>query len=308
MKTPRPLNVRQLEAFRAVILTGSMTAAGRFLSISQPAVTRLIREFEDDLKLDLFVRDGSRIMPTEEARALFKEVERHYAGTERIREAAYALREFKGTRIKIAANLSVTLTCLPQAVARFESIFPQSVISVKSGVSTEIIELVSSESVDIGFAAVRPGRRDVGTATLVTSEWLCIIPRGHPLERLDEINPKHLHGVDFISVGPSSMSRRELEAMLLASGVSPCIRLETPYSISAASFVRQGLGVALVDPLAACQNIHESIVLKRFSPTIPYVLSTIYPFSVKPVGLVEEFANVLRAVCEESIQGLGLAR
>lgn len=286
------------------MLTGSMTGAGRFLSVSQPAVTRLVRELEVDLKLNLFVRDGSHIMPTEEARALFKEVERHYAGTERIREAAYAIREFKGSRIKIAANLSLTLSCLPQAVARFEGIFPKSVISVRSGVSAEIIDLVSSESVDIGFAAVGPGRRDVGTAALVRSEWLCMIPGGHPLESRDEIHPEDLDGVDFISVGPSSMSRRELEAILLDSGVSPHIRLETQYSISAASFVRQGLGVALVDPLVASLNIQENIVLKRFSPRIPYVLSVIYPFSAKPTGLVEEFAGVLKAVYEETIRDL----
>lgn len=304
MKSPRPLNVRQLEAFRAVMLTGSMTGAGRFLSISQPAVTRLIRELEVDLKLDLFVRDGSHIVPTEEARALFKEVERHYAGTERIREAAYAIREFKGNRIRIAANLSLTLACLPQAVARFEAIFPRSVISIRSGVSAEIIDLVSSESVDIGFAAVRPGRRDVGTDALVDSEWLCMVPRGHALESRDEIRPEDLEGVEFISVGPSSMAHHELDVMLQAAGVSPHTRLETQYSVSATSFVRQGLGVALVDPLAASMSLHEGIVLKKFSPRIPYILSVIYPFSAKPTGLIEEFARLTKAACEEGLRDL----
>lgn len=304
MKTPRPLNVRQLEAFRAVMLTGSMTNAGRFLSVSQPAVTRLVRDLELDLKLQLFVRDGPHIMPTEEARALFKEVERHYAGTERIREAAYAIREFKGTRIKIAANLSITLACLPKAVARFESIFPKSVISVRSGVSAEIIDLVSSGAVDIGFAAVRPGRRDVGTVALAASQWVCMLPKGHPLESRDEIGPKDLDGVDFISVGPSSMSRYELDGFLQASGASPHIRLETQYSVSAASFVRQGLGIAIVDPLAAFLSAGDDIVLRKFSPTIAYVLSVVYPPSAKPVGLLEDFVSLLRAVYEDTIKDL----
>lgn len=304
MKTPRPLNVRQLEAFRAVMLTGSMTGAGRFLSISQPAVTRLIRELEIELRLELFSRDGPHIVPTDEARALFKEVERHYAGTERIREAAYAIREFKGSRIKIAANLSLTLTCLPRAVARFENIYPKSVISVRSGVSAEIIDLVSSGSVDIGFAAVRPGRKDVGTEALAAAQWLCMMPRGHALENRDEINAKDLDGVDFVSVGPSSMARYELDGALQAAAISPHIRLETQYSVSAARFVRQGLGVAIVDPLAASLHRDESVVLKRFSPTLPYVLSVVYPLAARPSGLLEDFSGILKAVYEETIKDL----
>ncbi len=306
MKLPRPLNVRQLEAFRAVMLTGSMTGAGRFLSVSQPAITRLIRDLEEELKLQLFVRDGPHIMPTEEARALFKEVERHYAGTERIREAAYAIREFKGSRLKIAANLSITLACMPRTVNRFEGLFPRSVVSVRSGVSAEIVDLVSSGAVDIGFAAVRPGRRDVGTVALAASQWVCMMPKGHPLETRDEINPRDLDGVDFISVGPSSMSRYELDGILQASGVSPHTRLEVQYSVSAATFVKQGLGIAIVDPLAARLNAGPDLVFKRFSPTLPYVLSVVYPASARPTGLPEEFVNIVRSVYEDTIQGLVL--
>lgn len=302
MKAPRPLNPRQLEAFRAVMLTGSMTGAGRFLSISQPAVTRLIRELEEELKLDLFVRDGAHIMPSEEARALSKEVERHYAGTERIREAAYAIREFKGSRIRVAANLSITLACMPQVISRFEAEYPDSVITVRSGVSSEIIDLVSSGSADIGFAAVRPGREDIGTTTLVASEWLCMLPKGHPLEGHGEITAADLNGMDFISVGPSAMSRYELDQVLQAAGASPRFKLETEYSVSAATFVRAGLGIALVDPLTAYLFGREGVVSKRFLPSIPYVLSVVFPHAAKPEGLASRFAELVKAEYETAIK------
>ncbi len=286
------------------MLTGSMTGGGRFLSISQPAVTRLIRELEEDLKLELFAREGSHILPTPQARALFKEVERHFAGTEKIREAAYAIRDFKCSRIKVAANLSISLTCLPAAVARFKRLYPQSVISVRSGVSAEIIDLVSSGSVDIGFAAVQPGRRDVGTVPLEAAQWYCMIPSGHPLASLSQVAPKDLHGVDFLSVGPSSMSRHALDAILQAAGALPRVQLEAQYSVTAASFVCQGLGVALVDPLAASHFQSPQVVLKPFAPAIPYVLSVVHPYLAKPEGPLEVFSQLLGDVYAQTVSGL----
>ncbi len=286
------------------MLTGSMTGGGRFLSISQPAVTRLIRELEDDLNLELFAREGSHILPTAEARALFKEVERHFAGTEKIREAAYAIRDFKGSRIKVAANLSISLTCIPTAVEHFKRQHPHAIISVRSGVSAEIIDLVSSGSVDIGFAAVRPGRRDVGTLPLMAAEWYCMIPLGHRLASLPCISPQDLHGVDFISVGPSSMSRHELDAILQAAGVDPRVQFEAQYSATAAGFVCRGLGVALVDPLAASHFQSPKVVIKPFAPAIPYVLSVVHPYRTKLEGPLQDFSRLLGEVYSATLGSL----
>ena len=65
---------RQVEAFRAVMLTGSMTAAAEMLGITQPAISRLIRDFEVQLALRLFERKGYQSVPTPDAITLFEEV------------------------------------------------------------------------------------------------------------------------------------------------------------------------------------------------------------------------------------------
>ena len=68
------LNLRQVEAFRAVFQTGSMTAAGELMGISQPAVSRLIRDLEAETGLPLFERAGGRVIATPDAVALIREV------------------------------------------------------------------------------------------------------------------------------------------------------------------------------------------------------------------------------------------
>jgi DNA-binding transcriptional LysR family regulator len=76
------INHRQIEAFRAVFQTASMTAAGALLGITQPAVSRLIRDLEAETALTLFDRSAGKLTPTPDAVTLFREVQRSYQGLE----------------------------------------------------------------------------------------------------------------------------------------------------------------------------------------------------------------------------------
>ncbi len=69
------LNLRQIEVFRAIMITGSISGAARLLSVSQPAISRLLAYTEDRLALRLFERVRGRVQPTPEARRLFQEVD-----------------------------------------------------------------------------------------------------------------------------------------------------------------------------------------------------------------------------------------
>lgn len=82
------LNVRQLEAFRAMMLAGTTQGAAELVGLSQPAVSRLVDAFERSLAPRLFERTRNRLPPTPEAHLLFAEVERAFTGVERIREFA----------------------------------------------------------------------------------------------------------------------------------------------------------------------------------------------------------------------------
>ena len=82
------MNLRQLEAFRAVILGQTVTRAAEMLCISQPAATRLIASLEEDIGFSLFDRIKGRLQPTPEAMTLYQEVQRSLLGVERIARTA----------------------------------------------------------------------------------------------------------------------------------------------------------------------------------------------------------------------------
>jgi DNA-binding transcriptional LysR family regulator len=297
----RPLNVRQLEAFRAVMLTGSMTAAGRLLSVTQPAVTRLVRDLEAELNLTLFRRDGIQITPTREAKELYREVERHFVSTERIREAAIAIREYSAGQLRVAAILAMSNACMPRAVSRFLTSYPNVVISVHNGASLDILDLVVNGSVDIGIVAVPPGRSDLVRESAPEAEVVCLVPRDHPLAGHAEITAADLHEQDFVALAPGSLMRLELNAVLHLAGSHPRVRVESLFSSTVAGYVNQGLGLAVVDPLTAVLADPERTVVRAFRPRIRYALDVVYPRHADRPPPLQDFAATLLACYQEEI-------
>ncbi|MBU8544542.1 MULTISPECIES: LysR substrate-binding domain-containing protein [Roseomonadaceae] len=292
----RPLNSRQIEAFRAVILTGGMTAGGRLLSISQPAVSRLIQDLEIDLGLVLFNRQGAHITPTPQGLALFREVERHFIGTERIRDAAAAIRQHQAGHLRVAAILSLSLNCIPRVAKRFLAAVPGATLSLHSAPALEIVELMRGGGYDLGLAPVAGARGDVRHEAFPDSEVVCLLPTGHALAARPSIGPGDLDGQDLIALGSSSLMRLQLEVMLKAAGVRPRIVLDSLYSATVANCVAQRLGLAVTDPLAALAADAARVVVKPFRPGIPYRISAIFPPDDPPSTLALRFAEVFGEV------------
>ena len=107
------INHRQIDAFRAVFQTSSMTAAGALMGITQPAVSRLIRDLEAEMALTLFDRSAGRLTPTPDAVALFREVERSYQGLDRVAHAAAELGRRREGELRIAASVAPSFYGLP---------------------------------------------------------------------------------------------------------------------------------------------------------------------------------------------------
>ena len=98
------MNFRQLEAFRAVMSHGTVTQAAESMNVSQPAVTRLIMDFESSLGVSLFHRERGRLKPTAEAHLLFRESDMAFSGLARLREAAMVMKEIRRGRIRMISE------------------------------------------------------------------------------------------------------------------------------------------------------------------------------------------------------------
>ena len=297
----RPLNFRQLEAFRAVMLTGSITGAGHSLSISQPAVSRLIRDLEAELKLSLFQRQGTHIVPSEEARELYREVERHFSGAERIRDAARSLRLSKAGYLHIGTMPNLSMVCIPKAVAAMLSQYPDLIISVHPDSSVNLNQMLLHGQLDVAYAVPPGDPRGLVHVPFPPTQAVCVMPLGHRLERKRTVAVGDLHDEDFIALGSNSMQRMQINAAMLKAGVRPNIRLETVHSSSVVSYVSQGVGVAVIDPIAVMGPGAEQVAIRPFNPKISMPFAAVYRDMPAPSRFAAAFTDLLRAVVADEL-------
>jgi len=292
----RALNHRQILAFRAVMISGSMTAAGRILHISQPAVTRLIRDLEEELELVLFTRKSSSVRPTAEAVELFREVEKYFGAMERVRDSARQLREKQDSRLRVAAMSTLSSGALPEAISRFRAGNPGTNFFIHSDNSVHILDALQRGEFSLGLGRVPVERTDIEHIEMPVSSAVCLLPRDHPLSRKDAVVVNDLDGQPFISLGVSSLLRIQIEDVMEHAGVWPGSTIQTLYSNTVPSYVSAGLGISVTDIFSIMGVDMTNLTVRPFTPDIAFHFSAIFPSldrTAQSVAFAQTFQDVI---------------
>lgn len=155
------MNLRQLEAFRAVMLSGSVTQAAASLHISQPAVSKLVADLEHQVGFRLFVRSkGVALTITPEADIFFHEVERSFAGIAVLKRAAADIRNTSTGMLRIAALPALAVSFLPAVIAVFRKRHPGVSIQLQTRSSSTVRQWIANQQFDVGLAT--PAREVAG--------------------------------------------------------------------------------------------------------------------------------------------------
>ncbi|MGI4857191.1 MAG: LysR substrate-binding domain-containing protein [Janthinobacterium lividum] len=265
--TVKDLKIRQVEAFRAVIERRTVTAAAAMLHVSQPAVSRLIADFEASVGFRLFDRQQGRLVATAEAHVLFEEVERAFTGLDRIALAAQQIRTMRRGSLRIAGSPAMALELLPRAVAAFVQAHPGVDVTLLTHSSRTVVELVAARRCDIGFAAEAVPHPAVRLERLMQAPMRCIAPPGHPLKARRIVRPEDLRDASFVSYPPSFDARTLIDRVFVEHDVARRMCVEAQLSQTIAALVAQGAGVALIDPITAA-FMKDRLVVRRFEPAV----------------------------------------
>ncbi len=284
---------RQLETFRAVMLAGGVSAGAALLGISQPAASRLLRDLEAALGLVLFQRKpGGRLMATQDARALFEPVERHARSAEAVLGMAAALRATRAGRLRIAAGPTLAQQILPGVLAQVAARHPRVSLSLVTGMASEVANLIAQDGADLGLAAAIGPAPGVETRILATGVARCAVPQDWPLAREAAVPLAALQDRPFIQIGGEGLFQLRIAAALREAGVAPRVRLVVPSSASAALFVAQGMGAAILDPFAARQATGR-LAVRPLDIAIPYEAALLLPEATPPRGPALTFIEAL---------------
>lgn len=270
------LNLRALEGFRETMMTGSATAAAARMGLSQPAVSRLIAQVEDDFGFELFYRDKGRLTPTPEALMLYEEVGSTFASIDRITNLARDISSYNTGLLKVVAPPSLSEGVVSELLTRFVALYPKVRISIDSRSAETAKALVASRNVDCGFAKLPLNRPEIATELLSSTETVCVLRRDHPLAAQEVLTPALLNGEPLIQLGYGSWTRTRIDDAFKAAGLRPDVKLETHTVGSACAFAAKGLGIAVVNGLMARHFVRDNTVVRVFRPQIlhQYVFMT----------------------------------
>lgn len=304
------LTHRLVEVFRAVMLTGHVTRAAELLHTSQPTVSRELARLEQVLGFVLFERVRGRLQPTVRALALREEVERSFVGLERIAATASGLREFAQGRLALACLPALTHALLPEALARFAERWPQASISLTPLESPMLEAALTEQRFDLGLTEQREAPRGTTLAPLFQADEVAVLPAGHPLAGRKCLRLEDFAAQPFVSLAPGDPYRQQIDALFTQAAVARQLRLETASAVSVCALVRQGLGLAIVNPLTALAVAGEfagddglagqaaagapGLVVRPLAVSIPFQVAMVVPALRAQHPLCEALIEALR--------------
>lgn len=289
------LTHRHVEVFRALMLSGSVTRAAELLHTSQPTVSRELARLEQVLQMNLFDRVRGRLRPTVRALALRDEVERSYVGLERIAAAAASLRQFAAGRLELACLPALAHALLPDAVRRFVAVHPQASVAIAPLESPLLESRLTEQRHDLGLTERREAPPGTVLHPLLEVDEVAVLPASHPLLGRRMLRAADFAGQPFVSLAPDDPYRLQIDALFEQQGVRRVTALEAGSAVAVCALVRQGLGLAIVNPLTALELAGPALQIRPLALRVPFHVGLVVPELRPPNPLRDAFVAALRA-------------
>lgn len=296
------MNLRQLEAFRSVMMSRSITQAAQAMHLSQPAVSKLVADLEYAIGFKLFIRSkGSALTVTPEAEHFFHEVERSFIGIDALKRAATDIRNLSTGNLHIASLPALSSSFLPRVIRIFSQRYPKASIRFYTHSSSTVRQWIANQQFDIGLATRAHEIAGVSASSFLRSVGACVLPPGHALAGRELIEPEDLAGEAFISLMVGDQTRRRVDRIFEDAGIERKLVIETQYAMTICSLVLEGLGCSIVNPATTNDFLTRGLVVRPFRPRIEFEYM-LYTPSLRPLSQTAlRFIELMRQIRDEMI-------
>lgn len=264
------ITFRQIDAFKTVVQSGTVTETARILGISQPAVSRLISDLESEVGFKLFARSGRNLKATPEALLLVEEVRRALSGLEQIKHTATAIKNFKHAQLRLISTPAFSTLIAPQLIQKFAERQPGALVSLEIQSTDVAVEWMVSQNFDFGIAPTIIVNSAIMSHPLAESQSICVIPRGHKLEGKDVVRVRDLEHECFISYLPDSRFRFEIDEIFNQAGITRTLQYEARTTDAICRLVAQGLGVSIIATMGILPGVGDEFSMAPFERDIPF--------------------------------------
>ena len=247
------MNFQQMRYVRETVRQGlNLTAAAAALHTSQPGVSKQIRELEDELGVEIFVRFGKRITQlTEPGKAVVQVIERLLIEAENLKQTAAEFADQKSGSLTIATTHTQARYALPRAVREFKERYPKVRLSIVQGSPPAIAQMVVDGQADFAVATETIDHHE-NLIALPCYRWhhVVVVPPGHPLLDAPKLTLEALAAHPIITYDSAFTGRSTINQAFAKKGLTPNIVLSAIDSDVIKTYIELGLGVGILNSIA----------------------------------------------------------
>lgn len=299
------MNFQQLRIVRETVRCNfNLTEVANHLYTSQSGVSKHIKDLEDELGVELFVRKGKRLLGmTEPGREMLKIVERLLLDAHNIKNLADQYSRQDQGHLTVATTHTQARYVLPDIVVEFRKQFPKVKLHLHQGSPGEIAQMLHDGRADIGIAT--EALSDVeGLVSYPYHSWYhgVIVPAEHPLAKQGKkkLTLEQIAGYPIVTYHEGFTGRARIEEAFKAAGLQPEIALSALDADVIKSYVELGLGIGIVASLAFDEERDTGLRLLDCSHLFPENVTRI---AIREGYLLRQFAYRFIALCAPKVVG-----
>jgi DNA-binding transcriptional LysR family regulator len=249
------MDLRQLEILQAIAETGSFTACGRKLNVSQSAISRQILLLEEELGEPLFLRIGRQVRMTPAAESLVQLGQRVFQD---VRDTVGAItdrtRELKGT-LRLTGGMTVCLYVFPPLLKQMRRAHPLLEVRLTAAAAGRSVQEIRGGRVDAGLLTLPVAEPDLVTVPVLREELLLVTTPSHALAKRKKVVAKDLAGLPFILFELGSGTRRVIDHFFASEDIEPTVLMDTENVEIIKAMVKTGQGVGIVPYQAIAREV-----------------------------------------------------
>jgi LysR family cys regulon transcriptional activator len=266
------MNFQQLRIIREMVRRNfNLTEVGNALFTSQSGVSKHIRDLEDELGIELFIRKGKRVLgPTEPGKELAAIVERMLLDAGNIKNLADQYSKRDQGQLIVATTHTQARYSLPRVVAAFRQAFPKVHLVLHQASPGEIVTMLLEGRADIGIATEElAGIEGLSAFPYYTWHHAAIVPAGHALERARPLTLAALAGYPLVTYHEGFTGRAGIDAAFSGAGITPDIVMSALDADVIKTYVELGLGIGIIASMAFDPARDDGLSLLESGPLFP---------------------------------------
>ncbi|MGV0831363.1 LysR substrate-binding domain-containing protein [Empedobacter brevis] len=288
----------RLKVFDTVARRLNFTKAANELNITQPAVTKHIKETELNLNIKLFERNGTKIKLTQAGEILLKYTEEIFSIYQKMEFEIGQLQEKQKGHLRLGASTTIAQYVLPPILAEFRKRFPEIQLNLVIHNSEKIEDLLTNNKIDVGLIEAQIKNRTFHYFPFMKDEIVLVARQNHPLSTKNHLKTDDLLQIPFVLRESGSGTLETIDLALKAKNIKlnelkTEIRLGSTESIKSYLLHSDALAFLSVQSILQELKSHTLTIIDVKNMAIPRYFNFIIPEGEqsKLVSLFIDFCN-----------------